>query len=64
MSRHKPVYEALPGWSEDISGETEWDRLPSAARDYVDYVEKLVGVPVRAVSTGPDRRDMIWRDGG
>lgn len=64
MELHTPVYETLPGWKEDISGETDWSRLPDAARGYVEYVEKLVGVPVRAISTGPDRRDMIWRDGG
>ncbi len=61
---HTPVYETLPGWSEDISGETEWSRLPPEARGYVEYVEKLVGVPVRAVSTGPGRGQIIWRDVG
>ena len=64
LGRHTPVFETLPGWSGDISGETDWSRLPEEARGYVEYVEKLVGVPVRAVSTGPGRRDMIWRDIG
>jgi adenylosuccinate synthase len=64
LGRHTPIYETLPGWSGDISGETDWSSLPGEARDYVEYVEKLVGVPVKAVSTGPDRDHMIWRDVG
>ena len=64
LGRHTPVYETLPGWKEDISGETSWERLPKNARVYVEYIQKLVGVPVRAISTGPDREHMIWRDSG
>jgi adenylosuccinate synthase len=61
LQRHVPRYEVLPGWEEDISGERSWNDLPGAARNYVETIERLAGVPVRAVSTGPDRDDMIWR---
>ena len=61
LSKHIPVYETLPGWSEDITGECEWEKLPREARNYVTFIEKLVGVPVRAISTGPGREDLIWR---
>jgi len=61
LDRHVPVYEELPGWTEDIRGMREWNALPENARTYVEYLEELVGVPVRAISTGPGREDVIWR---
>ncbi|MBN2587327.1 MAG: adenylosuccinate synthase [Candidatus Fermentibacteraceae bacterium] len=61
LGRHVPVFETLPGWQEDITGETSWEALPKNAREYVLFIEKLTGVPVRAVSTGPAREDLIWR---
>lgn len=61
LGRHVPVFETLPGWDEDITGETSWDALPGNAKDYVLFIEKLTGVPVRAISTGPAREDLIWR---
>jgi adenylosuccinate synthase len=62
LGKHIPVYETLPGWVEDISGEREWDALPENARNYVLYLEKLTDVPIRAISTGPAREDLIWRN--
>lgn len=59
---HIPVYESFPGWKENIRGETRWDSLPENAKRYVLTLEKLVGVPIAAISTGPDRRDLIRRD--
>lgn len=62
LGKHIPVYETLPGWEEDITGEQEWDALPENAREYVLFIEKLTGVPIRAISTGPSREDLIWRN--
>jgi adenylosuccinate synthase len=61
LQYHVPVYEKLPGWDENILGAREWDALPENARSYVEYLEELVGVPIRAVSTGPRREDILWR---
>jgi adenylosuccinate synthase len=61
LGKHIPLYETLPGWEEDITGEQEWDVLPENARKYVLFIEKLTGVPIRAISTGPAREDLIWR---
>lgn len=61
LGKHIPVYETLPGWNEDITGERSWNALPENARSYVLFIEKIMGVPVRAVSTGPAREDLIWR---
>ena len=57
----KPIYETVPGWKCNIKGITEWDELPQAAKDYVDYIEKLIDCPITMISTGPDRKDMIYR---
>lgn len=62
LGKHIPLYETLPGWEEDITGEQEWDALPENARKYVLFIEKLTGVPIRAISTGPAREDLIWRN--
>jgi adenylosuccinate synthase len=55
LARCRPVYESLPGWSEDVSQARDWAELPRPAQDYVRYLAKQVGVPVSIVSVGPDR---------
>ncbi len=56
-----PVYETLPGWDEDITGVTEWDKLPKACRDYVCRIEEFTGVRISLVSVGPERDQTIFR---
>jgi adenylosuccinate synthase len=56
-----PIYEDLPGWEDDISGVREYDDLPKAARQYVEYVEAVAGVPVTMVSVGPERTATLRR---
>ena len=58
----EPVYEELPGWSEDLTGIDSFDALPENARNYVERIEALTGLPVSIVSVGPDRRETIVRD--
>lgn len=55
MGLVEPVYETMPGWSEDISGVTSWSGLPQAARDYLGRVKEVLGVPLGLISVGPDR---------
>ena len=57
----KPIYQKLPGWKTDIMGATEWDQLPKEAKAYVEYIEKLIDCPITMISTGPDRKHMIYR---
>ncbi|MCA9239510.1 MAG: adenylosuccinate synthase, partial [Planctomycetales bacterium] len=59
LRRVKPVYESLPGWSEDISACREMSELPDNALRYLDRVSELVGAPVRYVSVGPGREQTI-----
>jgi len=55
----QPVYETMPGWQEDITSAQSLEDLPLAARNYLDRISELVGVPVKLVSVGPDRRQTI-----
>lgn len=57
----KPIYEVLPGWKCDIRGIKKYEDLPEAVRKYVEFVEKAIGVPVKIVSNGPAREDIIYR---
>ncbi len=61
LSQVEPVYETLPGWSEDISGVRAYDELPVNMRGYVDRIEELCGAPVAMVSVGPGREAIIER---
>ncbi len=61
LNRVTPVYTTLPGWKCDIRGITDWDKLPKAAQDYVLFLERQIGVPIKAVSTGPKREEIIHR---
>ncbi len=55
----KPIYEEVPGWQESTVGAKSLDQLPQAARDYIQYIEQWLNVPVDIVSTGPDREETI-----
>jgi adenylosuccinate synthase len=54
-----PVYESMPGWSENTFGAKELATLPAAAVNYIRRIEELVGAPVDIISTGPDRVETI-----
>lgn len=55
------MYEELPGWQADTTACRAWADLPSAARDYVNRLQELAGVPISHVSVGPERAQMIVR---
>lgn len=57
----EPVLEYLPGWKEDLRAARSVGQLPRAARDYLDRIEALLGVPVTIVSVGPDRTQTLFR---
>jgi adenylosuccinate synthase len=58
----EPVYTDLPGWTEDISGIREYNKLPETLKKYIEFIEKQTGVPVTMVSVGPDREETIFRN--
>lgn len=55
----EPEYVDMPGWSESTLGITDFDTLPLNARNYINEVERLAGVPIDIISTGPDRVETI-----
>ncbi|MCX7036977.1 MAG: adenylosuccinate synthase [Proteobacteria bacterium] len=55
----EPIYEECPGWSDSTIGITDYAKLPTAARSYLERLQELVGVPIDIVSTGPDREQTI-----
>lgn len=56
-----PIYDELPGWSEDITKVRDFNDLPTNAKNYVKYFEDQTGVPVQFISVGPERSSMIAR---
>ncbi|MCL2038815.1 MAG: adenylosuccinate synthase [Bacteroidetes bacterium] len=55
-----PEYTTLKGWQQNIAGLNDFNKLPSATRDYIKFIEDYVEVPISIVSTGPDRQDTIF----
>jgi adenylosuccinate synthase len=55
----KPIYDYLPGWSEDISKARSLSGLPKNAREYVKFLEEVSGAPVSAIGVGPGRDETI-----
>jgi adenylosuccinate synthase len=61
LSSYEPVNENLPGWQEKISDMRTWKELPATAQGYLDKLATMAGVPVRLVSVGSEREQLISR---
>lgn len=66
LEQCEPVYEELPGWTEDITSCKTLDELPANARHYLERVSQLTGIPLSIFSVGPDRSQTnviysVWR---
>lgn len=55
----KPVYKKMKGWMSSTKGVTDFSKLPHLAKVYVKELERLVGIPVKLISTGPERQAII-----
>jgi adenylosuccinate synthase len=55
----EPVYEDLEGWQQDTSGIRRYEDLPKAARRFIERIGEVAGLPVKAISVGPDREQTI-----
>ena len=62
LTPFEPVYEELPGWDEDITHIRSFNDLPLEACDYILRLEELAGIPIRTVSVGPERSQVIHID--
>ena len=56
-----PIYENVPGWTEDITGVRTFDKLPQAAQNYVLALESMSGSRISAIGVGPDREAIVVR---
>ena len=56
-----PIYQNIPGWMKTTKGIKDYNKIPKEARDYVNTLEELCGVPITIVSTGPERNETIVR---
>ena len=63
LAKIEPVYEERPGWLSVTEGLRAWDELPGRARDYLDWLQDLIGCEICVISTGPARDETIFRDG-
>ncbi len=61
LNKAKPVLTTLPGWKTDIRGIKKYEDLPENCRKYIEFVEKELEVPIKIVSNGPAREDIIMR---
>jgi len=61
MEKLEIEYKTFPGWRTQTTGVKKFEDLPVQAREYVEYIEREVGVPVKWIGTGPRRDDMIVR---
>ncbi len=61
LAQCEPIYEALPGWTEDVTAARRFTDLPAQARAYIARIESLAGVPVTMASVGPEREQLALR---
>ena len=59
IARCQPIYETMPGWSDSTVGVTDYSKLPLGARQYLERIAEVTGVPIAMVSTSPDRDHTI-----
>jgi adenylosuccinate synthase len=59
LERAIPRFITLPGWEEETASARSLDELPAAAREYIDTLERLTGVPFALISIGPERNQTV-----
>ena len=55
----EPVYKSFAGWQKDITAITDFDALPAEMKAYIDYLNEFLGVPVKYISNGPGRDQLV-----
>ena len=54
-----PVYKSFEGWKKDISQMTNYDELPQQMKNYINYLNDFLGIPVKYISNGPGRDQIV-----
>lgn len=56
-----PIFTEMKGWKADLTGMTNYDELPIELKNYIEFIEKKVEVPIKVISVGPDRKQTITK---
>lgn len=62
LERSVPIYETFAGWAENIQGVRRYEDLPANAKIYLKRITELCGVPIKMISVGPERDQLIIVD--
>lgn len=57
----QPVYVEKKGWKQNLTGLTAYGDLPEELKEYIEFIEEYVGIPIKVVSVGPDRKQTIMK---
>lgn len=55
----EPVYRSFTGWKKDITGIKKFSALPEEMKTYINYLNGFLGVPVKYISNGPGREQLV-----
>ncbi|OAQ99147.1 hypothetical protein LLEC1_02394 [Akanthomyces lecanii] len=61
LEKCEVVYEEFKGWQTSITSVKKYEDLPKEAKEYIEYIERFLSVPIKWIGTGPNRDDMIYR---
>ena len=61
LTECKPRYVHLPGWKQNISNIRNYEDLPEQAKQYIEFIESFLDVPIKMISVGPERSQGIRR---
>ncbi len=59
FERVVPIYKTFHGWEKSLSGISSYDELPKETKEYIKFIEDFIEIPVKIISTSPDRADTI-----
>jgi len=55
----QPIYQSFEGWQETTTGIGSYNDLPEKTQEYIQFISDFIGVPVKIISTGPGRDEII-----
>ncbi|URM53023.1 adenylosuccinate synthase [Mycoplasma sp. SG1] len=58
----KPIYKVFKGWDEDITKITNYNNLPSNCKNYLQFIEDFINVPIKVISNGPKKNNIIFKN--
>ena len=59
LSSVKPIYKTFEGWDKLTKGINSYNDLPSQTKEYINFISNFIGVPIKIISIGPGRDEII-----